>query len=112
MKILRKSPDATLVWILSTGSFLEHINASFSKPGPGPACARHASPLQCPSRTSPHDSAPPNDKGLQAALNKYIYIYLGYLGNKKLLGAKGIATRSKDATSRSWPYYQEQEATS
>ena len=25
--------------------------------------------------------------------------------NKKLLGAKGIATRSKDATRGSWPYY-------
>ena len=25
--------------------------------------------------------------------------------NKKLLVAKGIATRSKDATSSSWPYY-------
>ena len=25
--------------------------------------------------------------------------------NKKLLGAKGIATRIKDATSSSWPYY-------
>ena len=25
--------------------------------------------------------------------------------NKKLLGAKGIATRSKDATKGSWPYY-------
>ena len=30
---------------------------------------------------------------------------------KKLLGAKGIDTRSKDATRGSWPYYQEQEAT-
>ena len=29
-----------------------------------------------------------------------------------LLGAPGIATRSKDATRGSWPYYQEQEATS
>ena len=26
--------------------------------------------------------------------------------NKKLLVAKGIATRSKDATSSSWPYYE------
>ena len=26
--------------------------------------------------------------------------------NKKLLGAPGIATRSKDATRGSWPYYQ------
>ena len=25
--------------------------------------------------------------------------------NKKLLGAPGIATRSKDATRGSWPYY-------
>ena len=25
--------------------------------------------------------------------------------HKKLLGAKGISTRSKDATSGSWPYY-------
>ena len=25
--------------------------------------------------------------------------------NKKLLGAKGIPTRSKDATRGSWPYY-------
>ena len=25
--------------------------------------------------------------------------------NNKLLGAKGIATRSKDATRGSWPYY-------
>ena len=25
--------------------------------------------------------------------------------NKKLLGTKGIATSSKDATSSSWPYY-------
>ena len=25
--------------------------------------------------------------------------------NKKLLGTKGIATRSKDASSSSWPYY-------
>ena len=25
--------------------------------------------------------------------------------NKKLLGAPGIATRNKDATSGSWPYY-------
>ena len=33
--------------------------------------------------------------------------------NKKLLVTKGMATtRSKDATSSSWPYYQEQEATS
>ena len=29
----------------------------------------------------------------------------GLLGNKKLLVAKGIATRSKDATRGSWPYY-------
>ena len=28
--------------------------------------------------------------------------------NKKLPGAPGIATRSKDAASSSWPYYQEQ----
>ena len=28
--------------------------------------------------------------------------------NKKLLGAPGIATRSKDATRGSWPYYYEQ----
>ena len=28
--------------------------------------------------------------------------------NKKLLGAPGIATRSKDATRGSWPYYEEQ----
>ena len=28
-----------------------------------------------------------------------------------LLGAPGIATRGKDATRGSWPYYQEQEAT-
>ena len=27
--------------------------------------------------------------------------------SKKLLGAPGITTRSKDATSSSWPYYQE-----
>ena len=27
------------------------------------------------------------------------------LRNKKLLGAPGIATRSKDATRGSWPYY-------
>ena len=26
-----------------------------------------------------------------------------YTSNKRLLGAKGIATRSKDATSSSWP---------
>ena len=26
--------------------------------------------------------------------------------NKKLLGAKGITTRSKDATRGSWPYYE------
>ena len=32
--------------------------------------------------------------------------------NKKLLVPKGIATRSKDATRDSWPYYQEQEAIS
>ena len=31
---------------------------------------------------------------------------------RTLLGAKGIATRSKDATRGSWPYYWEQEATS
>ena len=31
---------------------------------------------------------------------------------RKLLGAPGIDTRSKDATKGSWPYYQEQEATS
>ena len=31
--------------------------------------------------------------------------------NKKLLAAKGIATRSKDATRGSWRYYQEQIAT-
>ena len=31
--------------------------------------------------------------------------------NKNLLGTKGIATRSKDATRGSWPYYWEQEAT-
>ena len=30
---------------------------------------------------------------------------------RTLLGAKGIATRSKDATRGSWPYYWEQEAT-
>ena len=30
--------------------------------------------------------------------------------NKKLLGAPGLTTRSKDATRGSWPYYQEQEA--
>ena len=29
----------------------------------------------------------------------------GLTSNKKLLGAKGIATRSKDATRGSWPYY-------
>ena len=29
----------------------------------------------------------------------------GLSGNKKLLVAKGIATRSKDATRGSWPYY-------
>ena len=27
------------------------------------------------------------------------------LGARTLLGAKGIATRSKDATRGSWPYY-------
>ena len=32
-------------------------------------------------------------------------------GNKKLLGAPGIATLSKDATRGSWPCYYEQEAT-
>ena len=32
--------------------------------------------------------------------------------NKKLLGAKGIATRSKDAIRGSWHRYWEQEATS
>ena len=32
-------------------------------------------------------------------------------GSKKLLGAMGIATRSKDATRGSWPYNEEQEAT-
>ena len=31
-------------------------------------------------------------------------------GNKKLLGAPGIATRSKDATRGSWPDYLEQES--
>ena len=30
--------------------------------------------------------------------------------NKRLLGAKGIATRSKDVSSSSWPYYYEEEA--
>ena len=29
-------------------------------------------------------------------------------GARTLLGAKGIATRNKDATRGSWPYYQEQ----
>ena len=32
-------------------------------------------------------------------------IRLGLLGARTLLGAKGIATRSKDATRGSWPYY-------
>ena len=31
------------------------------------------------------------------------------LGARALLGAKGVATRSKDATRGSWPYYWEQE---
>ena len=35
-----------------------------------------------------------------------------YCSNKKLLGAPGIATRSKDATRGSWAYYLEQEAIS
>ena len=29
----------------------------------------------------------------------------GHTSNKKLLVTKGIATRSKNATSSSWPYY-------
>ena len=35
----------------------------------------------------------------------HIYIYNQKLDTKKLLGAKGIATRSKNATRGSWPYY-------
>ena len=34
------------------------------------------------------------------------------LVTRTLLGAKGIATRNKDATRGSWPYYKEQVATS
>ena len=30
---------------------------------------------------------------------------LTYTGARTLLGAKGIATRNKDATRGSWPYY-------
>ena len=44
-----------------------------------------------------------NSSGNSTTLN--IYSFAWEYSNKKLLAAPGIATRSKDATRGSWPYY-------
>ena len=45
------------------------------------------------------------DAGSASGIQWYLMVFGGAGRSKKLLGAKGIATRNKDATRGSWPYY-------